>query len=476
MAAERRGDVMETVINRKKTGAKYSVGAIAELVLELFAAYGVFYMTTAQFMDPGVAGTILGLGSVAAIIASIVVGYYSDISTAKEGRRRFFIIRFLVLMTILFIVFFLPLNLTGVPQVVFYAVVGILVYFAFTAFLVPYDALVGEIVLDYNERTFVRTLCTVFIFIGVVLADTLSTFLRTFFSEAGQDTKMSWFLMAVIMGLVAFFAAFYAWRVAKGVETVPEPADVRKKVSIIKEYAEILKVKAVRILSLYFLVYFISSALVTAMIFYFGVYVLNLDENTASLFFVIIVIVTIASQPLIDALSKRFGKRAVVYVGAAIVIVYVIYLLIAGASSFADGIVLSIVFGFGNATVITCAYAMSYDLYEVVEFKTGESKPTGIMGVMSCARMIGVALGTALLGQLLVAGKFDGAVLIQSEHTVQWMVYSITIVPLVVSVVCLVLLSMFKINNKNHDAISKALELKRDGKEYSTEGFEELLK
>ena len=119
---------------------------------------------------------------------------------------------------------------------------------------------------------------------------------------------------------------------------------------------------------------------------------------------------------------------------------------------------------------------MLYDAAEVGEFKTGESQEASAMGVMKCAMAIGMSIGTLLLGQILVIGQFDGAALVQSEHTVNWIIYGVTIIPMIILVVSsLVLMVGYKINEKNHTALVAALEAKRAGKEYSTEGFEELL-
>ena len=89
---------------------------------------------------------------------------------------------------------------------------------------------------------------------------------------------------------------------------------------------------------------------------------------------------------------------------------------------------------------------------------------------------VGTALGTMTLGKILSLGHFDGAAAVQSQETVDWIVNGVSWIPAVVLIVTtLFIIVGYKINEKNHDALVKALEAKREGKEYSTEGFEELL-
>ena len=119
---------------------------------------------------------------------------------------------------------------------------------------------------------------------------------------------------------------------------------------------------------------------------------------------------------------------------------------------------------------------MLYDAAELAEFKTGEPKAAEAMGLIKCGMAIGVGLGSYLLGKILELGQFDGAALEQSQHTIDWIMYGVTWIPAAVLILSAAVVAIgYKINEKNHAALVKALEARRAGEEYSTAGFEEVL-
>lgn len=466
---------MENINKSKRIGVFYSIGEIATLLLELVAAYGLFYLTTTQLIDANAASTIISIGTICGAIAGILVGYMSDNSQAKGGRRRSYVIRFLIPTVIFFIAFFTPLNLTGSAQIIFYGVVGVLFYICYYLFLTPFDALGGEIVIDYNARTFVRTLCTVFIYVGVIIADTLSTYIRSGFMAIGMSDKMSWFVMVLILAVVSLIVALFAWKITDGAEP-QAPEATGEKLNIVAEYMSLLKIKAVRILSAWTIVYYVVCIIFSTMTLYFGIYVLGLSENAAATLFTISVATTLLITPVVNIVSNKIGKKGCLNAAMLVYIIYVIYILIKEPSGMVDGVLYAVLAAVVNGTALTCSYAMLYDLNEVVAFRLGEEKPSELMGLYKCASALGIALGTMVIGRLLAYSGFNGAEAIQSETTVNWLIGCVTWAPVVVIVICIVLMMGYKINAKNHAALAEALAAKREGKEYTTDEFAEVLK
>lgn len=465
---------MSKVKNEKKLGSLYSIGELATLMLEFFAAYALYYMTTVQVLNADMAALVISIGTIGGAIASIIVGYASDNSQAKGGRRRSYVIRFIFPTVIVFIAFFMPFNLTGAAQVAYLGIFGILFYVLYNLFLVPFDALGGEIVEDYNNRTFVRTLCTVFLYIGVVLSNTVSAYIRSALVSAGVGEKASWSIMVAILGGISLIAALFAWKVTAGSDK-PVEAKV-EKVNILAEYLQLLKIRAVRIMSLWVVVYCILSMTLSTMTLYFGIYVLGLSETLAATLFTVAVVVTIVTAPLVNVLSAKLGKKRCLNFTLLCYFLYVIYILIKGANGFVDGVIFGALTGWINGTALTISYSMFYDLNEVVAYRYGEQKPSEIMGLYKCSSAIGMAIATSLMGRLLVMSGFDGTAAVQSATTVNWLLNFVLLLPTIVIVITVLITTRYKINAKNHAAITKALEARAEGKEYPTDEFEEILK
>lgn len=457
---------------QRRIGIQYSVGQIATLVLELMAAYGLFYMTTTKLVAAAPASTVMSICTLMAALAGLYIGYVADRS--KRGKRSlaFF---FLIPTLITFCLFFLPIDLGG-GNLAYLAVMMLLFYGCYYCFLTPFDALGGEIVTDYNVRTFMRTLCVAGIYVGVIFADTLSTYIRTGLMSGGMSDPMSWFVMAVILAAVSGLAGLFAFRATKGFGGPVSLQEDAPKTNIIKSYFQVLKTKQISFLSIWTILFYIVCMIMSPMILYYGVYVLGLSQAAASTLYMVAVAVTLAFTPFAPMIAQKVGKKACIYIGTLVYIAFAVYILIGHPTGIVPGVIFAGTYSIVNTISQGCSYSMLYDAAEVAEFKTGAPQQASAMGLMKCAMAVGVALGTFTLGMILSVGGFDGAVLEQSAKTVNWITYGVTVIPAIILILSsLVVMFGYNINEKNHEALVAALEARKEGKDYTTEGFEELI-
>lgn len=461
---------------QKIISVQYSIGEIATLILELMATYVIFFMTTTRLMNPSIASSLVSIAMIIAAFAGVFVGYTTD--RTNKSKRSVALKNFFLAIAC-FILFYAPLDLSSNASTVYCGVFLILFYIFFVSFLTPYDAIGGEIVTDYNVRTFMRSMCLVGIYIGVLFADTLSTYIRTWFTSLGISDSNSWFFMVLIMGGIAVVAMLFACQAIKKYE--PEKVEQSEKSeeageNIIKAYIETLKIKPVRALFIWTIVYYMYVMLVASLTLYFGIYVLGLSEAGAATLFTISVVATFAISPLATIVAGKIGKKASVNIVMMIYIVFAITLLFKTPSGFIPGVIFAIISSIVNVTAQTCSFSMLYDTNELVEYKLGQSRATETMGLYQCGNSLGLAIGSMLLGALLSIGKFDGTAAIQSQQTIDWIMNGVIWIPIIIFVISMLVMNVgYKINEKNHAALVEALNAKKAGKEYSTDGFEELL-
>lgn len=463
---------------QKKISIVYGVGQISTLVLELMAAYALFYMTTTKLMNATSASLIISACTIVATLVGLYVGYKADY--AKKGKARL-ALTFLIPTMIAFCLFFAPVNFTGNAQLVYAAVTALLFYGFYYSFLTPFDALGGELVSDYNVRTFMRALCMVFLYVGVMFANTLSAFVRAWLMGTGMSDLSSWFVMAIIMAALATIAGLFACiatgkkngRISENTEIAGASAE---KTNIVKSYIETLKVKPVAVLTAWTVIYYIANMLLSPFVLYLGVYVIGLSQTTASTLYTVCIVATIVVSPFAAGIASKLGKKTTMILGSLVYLLFAVYALIKMPSTYMDGVLFTVSYSIVNVIAQSCSYSMLYDASEVAEFKTGKSKATETMGLYKCGMAIGCGLGSFILGKTLTISGFDGAALVQSAETVHGLVIGATVIPSVVLVVTVLIIGIaYKVNEKNHAALVKALEAKRKGEEYSTEGFEELL-
>ena len=133
-------------------------------------------------------------------------------------------------------------------------------------------------------------------------------------------------------------------------------------------------------------------------------------------------------------------------------------------------------FAFGVSAYFVQIYSMVYDVCDIDEFKSGGSRAGGIVSIFYFTGKFIGGIAMAAVGWILQGAGYDPMALEQTAGALN----GISMGALLIPGICLAIggLAMLKypINEKNNTALKEAIEKKLAGEEYSTEGFEELLK
>lgn len=456
----------------------YGLGSMVRTGENLWGFYLSYFLVTVVGINAAAAGTISGAALLIASVWCIFIGYISDNSKSKHGKRRPIMLASIFPTAILMSLIFIKVDF-GSATIAYYAVVCILFYIIYYTYLVPYDSLGAELTVDYNARTKIRSLCTVILYVSVFVGGTLVMYVQMGFANAGIGGAAGSWSLAVLVAcsLPMLVCGLIAWAATKGKEPVSEePEETHEKENIFKSYLSVLKVKPFLGIAIWSLLYFIGNTISAGLLVYFGVYVLGLTEATASTYFTISMIVTIVMAVPANWLAGKLGKKNTLILAMCVYAVCGIIVIVKGPSSYIDGAILSIGYGITNSIALIVSYSMVYDIGELNEFKFGDSKVAACVGTYTLGMGLAQAIGYSLIGYILAWAGFDAMAAVQPESVITAITVSNTIVPLgfmILSALAIVLL--YKITPENYSALVKALEAKKEGKEYSTEGFEELL-
>lgn len=468
----------------KKTGLGvtigYGLGSMVRTGENLWGFYLSYFLVTVAGVNAAVAGSISGAALLIASIACIVFGYISDNSKSKYGKRRPMMIATILPCVILMTLIFVKVDF-GSATTGYYAIVCILFYLFYYAFLVPYDALGAELTVDYNARTKIRSLCTVILYVSVFVGGTLVMYLQLFLQENSIGSEgSSWtYAVALSCSLPMLICGVLAWRVTRGREPAGDTAEKTAegpKENILTSYLSVLKLKPFVGIALWSLIYFIGNTIIAGSLVYFGVYVLGISEAQASTYFTISMVVTIVMAAPGTYLSNKFGKKRTLLMALCFFIVMGLVVFFKGPDSYIDGALISTAYGVTNSIALICSYAMVYDIGELSEYKLGENKTAAAIGAYTFGMGVAQAIGYAAIGYILEFAGFDAMAMTQPEAAVNAIIYIQTLVPIIFMVLSgICILALYKINPQNHKALVDALEAKKAGKEYSEEGFRELL-
>ncbi len=128
------------------------------------------YLTDTLGVSAGLAGIVIMIGKIWDAVTDPVVGYLSDKTRTRWGRRRPYILFGSVPLFIMMILMFTNPHLTGQwPLFTWSVVIFCLLCTAYTLVNIPYSALTPELTKDFHERTSLNGYRFGFAVIGTLL-------------------------------------------------------------------------------------------------------------------------------------------------------------------------------------------------------------------------------------------------------------------------------------------------------------------
>lgn len=462
----------------------YGAGSFIRNIENFFCLYIVLFLTTVVGIEPVVAGSVYTIALWVGAFATVIIGYISDHSTNPKGRRRPYIIAWLIPCAILCFLFFVKVDFGPVWTSIYYIAVAVGIYIAFNFVLIPYESLGGELSEDYNDRSNIQSIGKAFVWISIFLMGSVVMIIVDALQDAGFTEKFAWMVGGLICSATLFIGVLISWIATKGKEPLPEQTTekkVRQKgwlLQIFKDYWCVLKVKQTRLFIIWDFVFFVGQVLMVGGMSYFILYVLGTDEGTLGIIMAFTIVFSIPGIIVANILCNKIGKKNTLILGCFLYgfgLFFDYFFPLTGASVLLCGILYQFWYGFPYAIVFAVCFAMLYDSAEINEYRFGDGMMSALVGVFVFVMTLAVAVGNWSLGFILQIAGFDGTAAVQTAQVQNYIGIGVAIIPGIIMILSILCLLKYKINKKNHDALVNALELKRQGLEYSEEEFKEIL-
>lgn len=466
--------------NRKQltTGKKIGYGIASAgdaLTYGVMTVYLLYYLTTVAHIDAGKAGTISSVALFISAVTTFFVGYLSDNSRAKSGRRRPYIKAAMPVMFISFIGLFSYWGLEGSSAVIYYGVFASLLWISYCTFFVPYTALGAEITDDYAERTSIRAYAAVGTQVGNFSSSVLPLIVVGLFAGAGLSATGSWTATAALFITAAVVCIGIMVRATKGQEMIITHEDGEKKAGLFTAYLDVLKAKPMKYLILAIIAFSIVNSIFASNCTYFVIFKLGLPEEYVSTIFAVIFLVAIPLTPFINAAAQKMDKRKAFILFFCLSAALFIVFRIVGVNSIIVLGFLAVAFAFANASYWQLISATLYDVAEVIEIKTGKRAEGTISSLQSICQQIGSSLAMLGMGWLLEINGFDGSAASQSADTLDTIMSLQTVIPSIGLLFGAFMIFLFPITRKKYALIQAALREKKETGKYSREGLERIL-
>ena len=381
-----------------------------------------------------IAGAITTAVLVFDIISDPIIGYFSDKTVSRLGRRAPWMLLGAVILAVAIIgLFAVPEGFGTNASLIWVTIFFLIATLGFTMVSIPYGAMAGEMTLDKKERSSMTAWRMAFASLGILIGGALIPILA---GDTRSGYNFAAICVAPLIVLSIWFSVFFTRNTPRTL--LPSQQNFSQVVGlVIANRAFITLVVLYGIMTL-------AIALITAGLPFAAMYLILDDGNsllsgiakglgTLSLMFAAFVIGSIISQVLWVKLSNIYGKVTAQLIGIICYIILLVLIffclpnfnvtLLAG---------LFILAGMTNGSYQQIPWALYPDLMDVTREKTGESIEGAFSAVWLFGQKLAHAISPLLLGFIL---SFYGwketteGVTEQTEAAMSSLQISITLVP-----------------------------------------------
>ncbi len=386
--------------------------AIATIVASFFQLY---FLTTIAGLPPGLAGTILLIVKIWDAVNDPIIGWLTDKTQTRWGRRRPWLLFGAAPFGLLFFLQWVvpPFDVTG--KFIYYLIIALLFDTAFTVVNVPYTALTPELTRDYDERTALNSYRFAFSIGGSLLGGILHQIIVGQFADQQVGYLVSGAVVGVLIA-IPFLWCFFGTRERYEPEPGAEELSLLDQIRYVFKNRPFLFVVGIYMFS-WLAVQVTSSVLTFFIVFWLGS-VPQFPTTAFGLTFgsandlIPIMLFAVQGSALVflfvwSAVSRRVGKKAVYMIGSLIWIGVQAFLFFLQPEQISLAIVLGVIAGAGVATAYLIPWSMMPDVIELDELETGQRREGMFYGFMVLLQKMGLAIGLFLVGQALQFAGFN---------------------------------------------------------------------
>lgn len=432
----------------------------------IISTFYTVFLTKALGMPAALAGTIPLIGKVWDAVTDPIMGNITDRTRSRFGAKRFYILIGSVISAVTFLLMWVPFYSHSMGALyIFYMLMYMCFSTGFTIVMVPYNALLPDMVEDYTMRSKFSGVRMIFSTFGAILAGLIPTIMIRDNTNAVQYFRMA-LLFTVLFFVVILVTFFGTWEKQK------EPV----KVGFAKSFVQSLTVYKSRSYRLFIAIFLCGQGaadFVTGLAVYYVDDVLNAYGGGRFTYLMGVILLsqfigTIIFTPVMARTSKKFP----LLFGFPIRIAATLALLFFSYEGANFGVILglSFVIGFGMAGSSTTIYAILADMADVDELITSINRPATCSAMATFIRKIATGLSSAIIGLLLAAVSYDeklaAAGMRQTEATQHGIALIYVFAPVVLMVLAIIFTALFPMKKKEFEIVKKDI-ARRKGEDTS---------
>lgn len=467
---------MSTLTHKVPLGQKIAFG-VGMLANQMFpAVIGIFIVVLVQ--DLGFPGWMWGIISLVPrlfdAITDPIMGYISDNTKSRWGRRRQYVFIGAIIMGIAFVIMWQLFRENPLDyNFVYFLLWSFVFYLGLTIFSVPYVAMGYEMSDDFHERTSIMAVAQ---WIGQwawVIAPWFWVIMYD--PEWYESADVAVRELAVWVGIIFAICAMVPAIFIKSRSTLNEdyaPLTLRNIGGSLKEIGNnfVEAFKSVPFKKLCFATFFVFNAFNTVASFTFFIivyYLFNGDAAAAGVWPTLFgsvgaLVTTFLVIPIVAKMSKLLGKKKAFMVSQGIsVLGYIIlwFLFIPGKPyMFLFALPF---FSFGIGGLFTLMMSMTADVIDLDELKTGKRRE-GVFGAIYWWMVkFGFGIAGGLSGAILSIIGFDSAAEIQTEGAITGLRLFFSGLPILGTLVAMYIMRNYDLTEERANEIRAELDRRK---------------
>lgn len=437
-------------------------GAAVSASMQVVTVLALRFLTDDLGISAALAALLFAITQIYNAFVDPLVGYASDRTTTRMGRRRPYLLASGILM---------PLSILGLfaaPQIenqtLMAAYIGVMLIVhatGYSLYFVPAAAMAVEVTDDYHARSGLITVKLYGSFAGQILGSSVPPWLLAAWGGGRSGHASMAIVIAAIVGFLAL-ASVPLLRKARGASRAVERSGGLFG-GLLEQVRMAWDNKPFRIMVFVHLVFTAGVATASSTNAYFTRYVLHRTDAWLGSFYIFLTIGNLIALPFWLWLSKRIDKKKAYSLALSVYGLSNLSWILSGPSETLGVLGFRVtIIGIGMSGLWMLAQSMLTDAIRFDYVRTGLRREGGFSGFMSLIDKLSNAVGLIVMGALLssmgYAASLDSANQVQSQGAITAIYWSFGVIPAITTLMAVAVLHWYKLTEKELHAAPAAVD------------------